>query len=186
MSPQAPAQGHRVCSVGDCYRRAKAHGMCDTHLWRLKRGKPMDAPIRPNSHSSLEERLWGRVTKTSTCWLWTGNVTRQGYGRVQPGDGRPTMGVHRLAYELLVGPIPEGLVLDHLCRVPRCVNPSHLEPVTNAENLRRGVSPSALNGRKTHCIHGHEFSGDNLRFDPTGRRVCRACERAKWRRRRAS
>lgn len=90
---------------------------------------------------------------------------------------------HRVAYEATVGPIPKGLQVDHLCRNRLCVNPSHLEAVTPAENKRRGFSPPAINARKTHCIHGHELAGANVyyRKDRPGRRQCRECERIRKR-----
>lgn len=83
---------------------------------------------------------------------------------------------HRLAYEWAVGPIPPGAQIDHLCREPRCINPDHLEAVTQRENIVRGESPSAVNARKTHCLHGHEFTPENTYRRPDdGNRQCRAC-----------
>lgn len=121
----------------------------------------------------LEERFWARVQKTETCWLWTG-ATSQGYGVISVGGykGKNLM-AHRVAYELTKGPIPEGLVIDHLCRAPRCVNPDHLEAVTTGDNVRRGL----LGEMKTHCSHGHAYA-DEGRIDFKGHRVCRACRRA--------
>lgn len=119
----------------------------------------------------LTDRFWTRVERTDTCWLWTAPCDREGYGRFA---GR---NAHRVAYEALVGPVPHGLELDHLCRVRECCNPSHLEPVTHAENVRRGDSPAALNMAKTHCIHGHEFTEANTRIATDGHRKCRACDR---------
>lgn len=117
----------------------------------------------------LAEKFWPKVEKTDECWLWTGCRTgtsfSDGYGRLFVGKGRhrKTVLAHRLSYELAFGKIPDGLHLDHLCRNTLCVNPSHLEPVTCAENNARGISPAAKNKRKTQCKHGHPLSGKNLR-----------------------
>lgn len=129
-----------------------------------------------------EARLFARVDKTETCWLWTGPVNSYGYGRLAI-NGHQVM-AHRLSYEFFVGPIPEGLTLDHLCRVRRCVRPEHLEPVTNAENVLRGESFVAVNKTKTHCPKGHVYDEANTRVY-RGRRHCRACDRERLARRRA-
>lgn len=110
------------------------------------------------------------------CWLWQRSKLTAGYGQV--GRGIPA---HRVVYEELVGPIPEGLQLDHLCRVRACVNPGHLEPVTRRENLLRGESPAAKHARKTHCPKGHPFEGENLYVDPRGQRGCKTCRREQLR-----
>jgi len=125
------------------------------------------------------ERLWSRVDRSDpeSCWLWPG-ATSDGYGQIGIGQGERVY-VHRLAYELLVGPIPQGLQLDHLCRVRHCVNPAHLEPVTGWENNRRSSSPTAVNARKTHCRFGHEFTPENTYVFSTGSRRCRTC-RLRW------
>lgn len=113
------------------------------------------------------------------CWAWTGFVKPNGYGQI--GLGKRGMGIahaHRVAYELYVGPIPTGMTLDHLCRVRCCVNPDHLEPVTNAENIRRGDSGKATGRQqraKTHCLRGHEYTPENTIWDRRGNRCCRAC-----------
>jgi len=110
------------------------------------------------------------------CWIWAGAGNGHGYGRRQI-RGRTFM-AHRLSYEQARGPIPAGLELDHLCRVTMCVNPDHLEPVTRAENIRRGTSPFAANARKTHCKRGHEFTPENTYINPrNGARWCRPCMR---------
>ncbi len=110
----------------------------------------------------------------SGCWLWLGMVDECGYARVQY-HGR-LRGAHRAMYERERGPVPAGLVLDHLCRVRSCVNPAHMEPVTNGENLRRGNWP--WNSRRTACRrHGHAFDERNTRITPEGHRSCRACAR---------
>ena len=97
------------------------------------------------------------------------------------GHGANTMPAHRYAYEELVGPIPEGLQLDHLCRNRSCVNPDHLEPVTCRENLRRGETLNAANLAKTHCPAGHPYAGENLSITAKGFRECIECGRTRSR-----
>lgn len=120
------------------------------------------------------------------CWLYAGQQFGGGYGRIDSWlkdlKKSKTYLAHRVMYENCVGPIPEGLVLDHLCRNTICINPDHLEPVTDAENLRRGVGEAARNSKKTHCIRGHEFSPGNTRLIHKGKdlnRACRECDR-RW------
>ncbi len=152
-----------------------------------RRGWKKGKPIRflPHHHSkvlrvSVATRFWPKVNKTSTCWLWTGSISSGGYGGF--GIRGTAKKAHRVSYELIVGPIPEGLELDHLCRVRHCVNPNHLEPVTRQENVRRGVGWAGDYGnagkrrRRTHCNHGHEFTPENtqVRSDGLGR-ACRTC-----------
>lgn len=127
------------------------------------------------------ERAMARIQEdpASGCWVWTGG---RGGGRGCPYGvikvaGRCVL-VHRLVYEALVGPVPEGLTLDHLCRNTLCSRPDHLEPVTNRENTIRGVGPSAVNSRKASCDAGHPLSGYNLVVNSLGARVCRTCARA--------
>lgn len=116
------------------------------------------------------------------CIEWTGGLNGVGYGQFY--GGRTSLGqtgktyAHRWSYEHFVGPIPEGLHLDHLCRNRKCVNPEHLEPVTIRENLLRGVGPSAIHAQKTECPAGHPYSGDNLYTHPAKhQRFCRECGR---------
>lgn len=122
-------------------------------------------------------RLAERSTWTdSDCLVFNGVRNQQGYGRLTVGPRIRT--VHRLAYELLRGPVPLGLTLDHLCKTRACWNPHHLEAVTGRENTLRGDGPTAVNARKTHCKRNHEFTPENTRITPAGRRVCRPCKRA--------
>lgn len=116
---------------------------------------------------------------TPTCWLWLGCLDHRGYGRV--GVGRRSARVHIVAYEELVGPVPDGHVLDHECRVRHCFNPAHLTPRTGRENTLRGESFAAQKARQTHCVRGHELAGENLleRTDRPGRRECRTCKRTR-------
>ena len=112
-----------------------------------------------------------RIDASGDCWVWTGPTINTGYG-VVAFDGRTEL-AHRLVYEMLVGPILDGFEIDHLCRNILCCNPDHLEPVTRKENVRRGYNAYT---NKTHCPHGHPYSGDNLYISPgtLGRR-CRVC-----------
>lgn len=109
------------------------------------------------------------VEPNSGCWLWVGPALPKGYGMVR-APGRGNVGVHRHVFELLIGPIPGGLHLDHLCRTPPCCNPDHLEPVSSAENTRRGEKAT-----RTHCVAGHEFTEANTYHRRNGTRMCRAC-----------
>lgn len=111
------------------------------------------------------------------CIEWTAYVGENGYGRFYV-DGRGAL-AHRWSYEFHVGPIPDGLVIDHLCRNTKCVNPDHLEPVTTAENVRRGIGPQVLVERRlarTHCAEGHPYSDEEV--DHRGARQCITCKRA--------
>lgn len=117
-----------------------------------------------------------RIDAETNCWLWTGTIRSGGYGR-WPGEKGSL--AHRVSYELHRGPIPAGMQIDHLCRIRHCVNPDHLEPVTHAQNARRGAFAT-----KTHCSNGHPYDAENTYIDKTGSRKCRACDRESyWRRR---
>lgn len=135
------------------------------------------------------ERFWSKVSKDGPvpehrpdlgpCWLWTAGLFSEGYGQFW-FDGKPRK-AHRWAWEQEHGPMPDGLVPDHLCRRRECVRPSHQEPVTEMENLRRGEGLPARNARKEQCDHGHPLTGDNL-LELSGKngrtwRVCRECKR---------
>ena len=121
----------------------------------------------------LADRFWSKVTVAGDdeCWEWTG-ATHKGYGKIMLIHG-VFAAAHRLAYEFLVGPIPPKMQLDHLCRNRGCVNPAHLDPVTNQENARRGLRGSLV----THCVHGHAYTQANTFVRKNGRRACRTCNR---------
>lgn len=122
----------------------------------------------------MNDRFWAKVRKDENgCWNWTGARNSTGYGCVGV-NGRRYL-THRFAYEHLVGPIPDGLTIDHLCRNKVCCNPEHLEPVTAAQNNRRAAALI------THCRHGHPLAGDNLLITSAGRRNCRECTNARRR-----
>ena len=128
-------------------------------------------------------RFWAKVDKSDDCWIWRGATLRNGYGYfavVATRVGQRNQLAHRFAYESEVGPIPEGLVLDHLCRNKACVNPAHLEAVTQRENVLRGDGPRAtreVRAAMTMCRRGHDYLPDNLYVDKRGRRTCKACAR---------
>lgn len=125
----------------------------------------------------MDQKFWAKVDTTGNCWLWTGCLNNMGYGQLtrrSAGESSRHL-AHRFAYQELVGVIPEGMVLDHLCKVSACVNPSHLEPVTQAENIRRG---NACRATKTHCANGHEWADGNVYlFQRRGgiEKQCRTC-----------
>jgi hypothetical protein len=140
------------------------------------------------------ERILSRTIEdpTSSCWIFQGSLTIGGYGRVGIAGGKSYRVTHRVTYEHFIATIPDGLELDHLCRVRACCNPWHLEPVTHAENCRRAEAYGervAHRYAKTHCKRGHPYSGDNLKVTAQGTRKCRTCTRdrdnAYWRRRTA-
>ena len=169
-----------TCSVDGCSRPSNARGMCSVHYGRWKTyGDPLvvlrrDLPI--------DERFWSMVMRggDDECWLWTGGHSGSGYGAFSPGKRATPIPAHRYAYESVVGPIPEGLEIDHLCRNRGCVNPKHLEPVTPQENIRRADLANGKGSAATHCPHGHAYDEANTRHY-AGRRHCRACARERAR-----
>lgn len=186
-----------LCSLDGCHRSSRAKGWCQVHymLW-YRTGDPLSDRKRPRGTALERFELLvnkeGPVKKheLGPCWIWTGKPDLRGYGRIANDAGTYDM-AHRWAYKQFVGPIPEGLVLDHLCVNPPCVNPAHLEPVTHRVNiLDRGVTNAAhINAEKTHCIKGHEFSPENTYMVfVTGRgetRLCKICQRERSARYRA-
>lgn len=133
--------------------------------------------MRRTDKNNIKCRFEARVAQGPGCQLWMGNRNRTGYGKIKISG--KTRFVHRVAYELYVGPIPGGLTIDHLCRTHACVNPSHLEPVTMKTNILRGFSPSAICARMIQCKKGHDFCIDLS----TGTRRCHKCMADKQRER---
>lgn len=172
----------RQCSTPDCERPHYARGLCQPHYMRWYQAEGREAPKQHQIHRNRPLAFWSRVEFTPTCWLWRGSVGPNGYGYF--GTRRDHHLAHRWAYTFCVGPIVAGLSLDHLCRVRHCVNPSHLEPVTQHENCLRGAK-----SQQTHCKRGHPLSCDNVRIEtPRGRaprRQCRACGALRARRKAA-
>lgn len=144
-----------------------------------KKGDPKPYAQGHWVRTPIEDRLWPKVDRSGgpeACWEFVGARDPNGYGRIRHGDNARL--AHRVAYEISVGPIPDGLTLDHLCRNTSCVNPAHLEPVTVGENVLRGTAPSAVAARKTHCKNGHPLSGGNLQMEGSKRR-CKTCQKLK-------
>lgn len=172
----------KSCAHNGCGQAVYRLGFCRSHRRQLKLyGETWD--------NTPEGRFWRKVDKTDTCWIWTGALDGEGYGSRRPDKAhRSAPGAHRYAYELLVGPIPDGLELDHTCHSRdllcpggptclhrRCVRPAHLEPVTGLENSRRSG-----NARKTVCPQGHGYTPENTYYVGS-RRHCRECGRQRSR-----
>lgn len=124
-----------------------------------------------------------REVSKDDCWLFARTITSRGYGLIYYGS-RGRILAHRAMYETSNGEIPDGLVIDHLCRVRRCINPSHLEVVTHKENILRGTGAGARNAKKTHCPKGHAYSEDNIYWSKAAnnriQRHCRTCNLARF------
>lgn len=133
-------------------------------------------PEQTPQRAALDRALAMTEKQAGGCWLFTGSLDKDGYGLIGV-KGLGTQRVHRLAYTVLRGPIPVGMEIDHLCRVRNCMNPAHLEAVTRRVNSLRSESFAAVNARKTHCIHGHEFTPENTYYRTPTHRQCRQCGR---------
>ena len=195
----------RTCSIDDCTKLEHARGWCGTHYERWRQhGDPLVVAPR-SKRRPVADRFWSMVDKgpAESCWQWTGSLLRDGYGSFWADDR--TVSAHRFIYEFLVGPVPQGLDLDHTCHneaairgecdggktCPHraCVNPAHLEPVTHNENTKRGlmVATNIARGRdRTRCKWDHLLDAANTYVEPGGgRRRCRTCRTAASLRRRA-
>ncbi len=182
----------RTCIVTDCETPMKymTLGLCKKHYYRQTKRGTTDLP-KGWKRTAPETRFWAAVPAGLTddeCWSWQGTTSSAGYGVFWTGDAQAK--AYRWAYEHLIGPIPVGLGLDHLCHSRsttcaggntclhrRCVNPRHLEPVSNTENVMRGLSFATKNARKTRCPRGHEYDVVNTYIPPKGGRTCRTCYR---------
>lgn len=157
-----------ACERADCDGTAEARGLCGRHYQKLlQHGDAGGGKTYSRRGAPLIDRLEASMVKTAHCWIWAKHLNGDGYGVIRVG-GRIQM-AHRVSYEVHVGPIPDGLVIDHLCRNRACMRPDHLEPVSHAENVRRGASME----RKTHCSSGHEFTEENTYWV----RHCVTCQR---------
>ncbi len=191
--PAAPKK--TACSIEGCtYPIGKniSRGWCATHYKRWKaHGDPLEDGITP-----LPIRFWSKVDQhgpevkpgLGPCWLWTGYINPNGYGDFFLWTGKHSL-AHTVSFELSGKVVPPGLELDHVCRVRACVNPSHLEPVTHHENVRRG--DAGWNTReKTHCPKGHPYTPDNVtleyRANGLKARHCKACPRERYHAQRAA
>lgn len=127
------------------------------------------------------ERFWSKVEKTSRCWLWIGGLDKDGYGSftIKENQKGKRYRAHRVSFALANG-YDSPVLIDHICRVPNCVNPDHLREADDAMNVLSGISPTAINARKARCIRGHEFDGTDRR----GWRYCTQCHNEKRRQRR--
>lgn len=162
-----------ICLDEICTNPAKRRGYCGPCHYRLKKQGAL-----PPAKLPIRERFMDVVEKVpSGCWEWQACKNDLGYGQLALLGGK-RVGAHRFSYEKFVGPIPEGMDLDHLCRNPPCVNPAHLEPVTHRENVYRGASLDVAAHLEDKCRRGHDMTPENTYQFPNGRgRTCRKCMR---------
>jgi len=155
----------KVCAVAGCENLVNARGLCQAHQRRLELyGDPL---VSIRGHAPPEERFWRRVDKGGDCWLWTGSRNAAGYGRFQlAGRGGKYVGPHRFSYEMVNGPVPDGMVVMHSCDNPSCVNPAHLSVGTHKDNTADMIAK----GRKSSAAPKGSANGkakltpDQVRF----------------------
>jgi len=188
-----PAAAAKICTECGCVAKRITKGKCNACYLRAWRGPlvrtwplldpEIEACLLPVADTSptFARRVFSYIDASGDCWEWTGTPRNNGYGAINRGSNDAgDILAHRAVWELLVGPIPDGMHYDHLCRNRSCVNPDHGEIVTPEENKRRGYSPAALNSRREVCDTGHPLDGKKAR----GGRYCKTCNRDGERRRR--
>ena|SRR6266850_7225626 len=141
----------------------------------------MENHLKLSDRERLRPRLLSRIKEVRSCWVWQGALNKEGYARIRVPGFISKWAIHRASYEVFVGPIPDGLTIDHLCRNPPCINPEHLEPVSMEVNIRRGFGIGMVNQAKTTCHNGHPYVEgsyilEQLGDGKTGRR-CVICRR---------
>lgn len=167
----------KVCSIEGCEKVSRARGWCNMHYlrWRAHGDPNVVLEKKITGGYTAAERFYDSISEDDGCWNWGGTVMKNGYGYLHVSG--KNVRAHRWSYEHHVGPIPDGLVIDHLCRNKLCVNPEHLEPVTPGENVRRGLRGIL----RTHCAQGHEMTEENTymasKVGGYTQRVCRTCQR---------
>ena len=162
--------GTRKCLVDDCDKKFAARDMCHTHYGAWRRTHP-DGALPPIEKPTDEERFWALADKAGECWIWEGSTGAGGYGTFWL-DGKHNK-AHRMAYRYAGGDLPDDLTIDHLCRVIRCVNPEHLEAVTNEDNASRAWKHRE---RGDYCRRGHIYEGNSF-IDRNGYINCVLCRR---------
>ena len=165
----------RTCAVDECPRRHGTGGYCWTHYNQLRKRGGIFPITKAPAGESLEQRLarFFVASDEQECWTWTGPASQRGPYGVLKVKGKLHR-AHREVYRLLVGEIPDGLTLDHLCRNTLCVNPQHLEPVTRRANSER----QALALYRSECLRGHPYTPENTYVNRRGCRSCKTCRAA--------
>jgi hypothetical protein len=173
----------KVCAIPECDAPVNSRGWCRIHYMRWwANGDPTGTRPKGPKPQPIGARFWAKVRDAedlspngmSGCMIWTAQIIPSGYGTFRMNNPRRQVVAHRVAYELVIGAIPEGLELDHLCRRRCCVNPAHLEAVTHRENVLRGTAGDQERV-KTHCAQGHPFTPENTYVNDKGWRRCRTC-----------